>query len=156
MHLGEIGCFSYFRVNLVSSSPGCCWGLKEKMLERRKMLIRMEGSPVWSKTLDNKGVLCVWDTEEKRQEERKLGRSRDSHKSQPCLLDTWAGVLTSMKPKAQLKYLQVWDTPSLSYFPAGQPPELSIARCFLVHFSACRKMREEGGGRTTFRCLLLL
>lgn len=31
MHLGGIWCFSYFRVNLVSSSPVCCWGLKERM-----------------------------------------------------------------------------------------------------------------------------
>lgn len=108
------------------------------------MIVRMEGRPVWSETLDTQRVLCVWDTEKKRQ--KKLGKSGDSNKSQPCLLDTLASVLTNMKPKAQLKHLQVWDIPSPSYFWAGQPPRLSIA-LLPCPFLCLEESERERGGR---------
>ena len=60
MYFEGIWCYSYFRVSLVSSLPGCCGGLKERMLERGKMLLRMEDRPVWVRNFGRpERVVCL-------------------------------------------------------------------------------------------------
>lgn len=146
MHFGRIWCYLYFRVNLTSSSPRCCWGLNEKMLERKKCSLEGKAGLFGSEALDNHRVPCVWEAEKKRQEEMNLGSSRDSDKSPPHLLYTSAGVLTN-EAKSPIKISAGLRYPKCQLFPCRSASSAQLCQVFPHPFCLEESKGKEGAGR---------